>query len=78
MSSIKLRKHDFLCYLCQKDCKKSQKALVIGSGRFMEHICKDCARNNYVIYGTDEVLPSTPIQETYVNIEYSSRNKEII
>lgn len=65
MSEKPMNRQNFYCYLCQEECKKRQKALVVGSGMFTEFICKKCARNNYVIYGSDEELPRSVKVDSY-------------
>jgi len=44
----------FECYVCERDKEIRQKALVVGNGYFVKHICKPCARKHYNIWGAEE------------------------
>ena len=52
----------FICYLCEKEKANKHKGLVVGSGEiFTSHICKECSRSNYCIWGSNETLPLDPL-----------------
>jgi len=38
----------FVCYLCEKEYGGRKLGSSIGSGKFLNHICKKCTQENYV------------------------------
>ena len=49
-------KQPFKCYLCEDDKPDKEKGIEVGSGFFLYHICKQCSRKNYSVYGAFENL----------------------
>jgi len=44
------KKKTFVCYLCEQKTPIGRKGLEVGSGKFIDAICKMCSRTKYTIY----------------------------
>ena len=44
------KKKTFVCYLCEQKTPIARKGLEVGSGKFIDAICKMCSRTKYKIY----------------------------